>query len=111
MSLRSNGPKFVALTTMLIVSTDMWAQLRSMSLAPVNRTLAGIVINDRSEAVVGVTVTAQWKSGRCSETTDAQGAFSLSAPAVAVRLTVTGRFIAANETTVSGDAESPNLEL
>ena len=111
MTMRSIILRFVALMILVITSTNVRAQLPPGGSTPANRTLAGVVVNDRSEAAVGATVTAQWKTGRRSVATDAQGAFSLSVPAVAVRLTVTGKFIAANETAVSGDAPALNLEL
>ena len=75
------------------------------------RTLAGVVVNDRSEVVPGATVTVQWHTGRRSAVTGAQGEFSFSVPAVPVRLTVTGKFIATNETAVDADAPAQNLEL
>ena len=43
--------------------------------------------------------------------TDAQGAFSLSAPSVPVRLIVTGRFIANNELALPADNGAQNLQL
>lgn len=75
------------------------------------RVLAGVVVNDRAEAVAGATVTAQWRAGRRSVVTDARGAFSLSAPTAPIRLTVTGRFIRANEITVGEEARAQSLEL
>jgi outer membrane receptor protein involved in Fe transport len=111
MDSRSIILRFVALVIFALASANVQAQIPSSDSIPANRTLTGVVVNDRSEAVAGATVTAQWQTGRRSVVTNAQGAFSLSVPAVAVRLIVTGRFIAANETRLAGDAPSQSLEL
>lgn len=111
MTARSMIGRFVALATLALALADMKAQLPPGGSLRAERTLAGVVVNERSEAVVSATVTVKWPTGRRSTVTDAQGAFSLRVPHIPIRLTVTGKYIAANETTVADDAPAQNLEL
>ena len=111
MGLRSMNFQFVALAILALASVDVRSQLPTGGSRPTERTLAGVVVNDRAEAVAGATVTAQWQTGHRSVVTDGQGAFSLSVPATRVRLIVTGRFIFANEATLASDTSASNLEL
>ena len=111
MTSRSIILRFVALAIFALASANVQAQIPPGDSIRAERTLAGVVVNDRSEAVAGATVTAQWQTGRRSFVTDAQGGFLFSVPSAAVRLTVTGKFIGANETTLADDGPVLNLEL
>jgi hypothetical protein len=73
------------------------------------RVVSGVVLNERSEVVQGVTVSARSANGVRSTTTDAQGAFRLRVTPGAVVLTVSGRYVACFEQTVA--AGSPSIDL
>jgi len=111
MASRSIILNFVALAILALASKVVRSQVPPGGSVPAEHSLSGVVVNDRSEAVASATVTAQWLTGRRSVVTDPRGAFSLSVPAIPVRLTVTGRFIAANQTALADDAHALNLEL
>ncbi|MGD0859138.1 MAG: TonB-dependent receptor [Terracidiphilus sp.] len=75
------------------------------------RLVSGVVVNERSEVVVGATVSAQWAKGGRTATTGGQGAFSIRTPAGPVTLTVTGRYISSFRQVLAADAPSENLRL
>jgi outer membrane receptor protein involved in Fe transport len=76
-----------------------------------DRVVSGMVVNERSEAVVGATVSAQWPNGSRTVVTDGQGSFSLRLPAQAVTLNVTGQNIAPFRQALAADAPSQGLRL
>jgi hypothetical protein len=69
------------------------------------------VVNERSEIVVGATVSVHSSKGARTATTNAQGAFSASVPAGPVTLIVTGAHIARFQQSIAADAPSENLTL
>ena len=75
------------------------------------RLVSGVVVNERSEVVVGATVSAQWAKGGRTATTGGQGAFSIRTPAGPVTLTVTGRYISSFRQVLAADAPSETLRL
>jgi hypothetical protein len=75
------------------------------------RFVRGVVVNERSEAVVGATVLAQWTTGSCTATTDGQGAFSMRVPGGPVTLSVIGRNIGTFHQMLAADAPSEKLRL
>jgi outer membrane receptor protein involved in Fe transport len=76
------------------------------------RELSGVVITDKGEVVTGATVRAEWASGHSAITTNTEGAFTIKVPSAAVRLTVTGRFIAPYELNLVASTEAQqNLQL
>jgi outer membrane receptor protein involved in Fe transport len=91
---------FMALTPALRAQSDA-----------AKRVVSGIVLNERSEAVVGVTVAA--KAGRSSSqvTSDGVGAFSLSLPPGAVTLSVSGPYIAPFQQAVPAGEPAEGLRL
>ncbi len=75
------------------------------------RLLSGVVVNERSEAIAGATVSAQCSGTRSTAVTSGQGAFMMRVPAGDVALSVNGRYIAPYQRTLTADAPSENLIL
>jgi outer membrane receptor protein involved in Fe transport len=75
------------------------------------RLVSGIVVDERSNAVVGATVSARWATGNRTAITNRQGGFSMRVPAVPVALSVTGRYIGAFHQALAVDAPSEELHL
>jgi outer membrane receptor protein involved in Fe transport len=75
------------------------------------RQVSGVVINERSEAVFGATVTAQAENRIRRATTDGQGAFSMQVPDGPVTLSVTGRYIGPFHQALAANALSEHLRL
>ncbi len=75
------------------------------------RMVSGVVVDERSQAVVGAMVTAQWTHGSRSATTDGLGAFSMRVPAVPVTLSVSGKFIGQFQQVLAADAPPESLHL
>lgn len=76
-----------------------------------DRLVSGVVVNERSEAVAGATVSARAVSGNRSAITDAQGAFSLRVPAGPVTLSVTGTYIGPFHQALAASVLSEHLRL
>ncbi len=76
-----------------------------------DRVVSGVVVNEKSEAVVGALVTAAWADGNRTATTDGQGSFSLYVPAGTVTLSVSGRYIAPFQQALAADRPSEGLRL
>ncbi len=79
--------------------------------AAAGRVVSGVVINERSEVVVGAAVSARWPSGSRTATTDGQGSFSMRVPPGAATLSVSGQYIAPFKQTLAADAPSKGLRL
>ena len=77
----------------------------------VERLVGGVVLNERSEAVVGATVSVQAANGSRTATTNGQGAFSFRVPPGPVTLTVTGKQIVPLQQVVAADAPVQSLTL
>ncbi len=75
------------------------------------RVVSGTVVNEKSEVVVGATVSAQSQHARRTATTDNQGSFLLRMPAEAMALTVSGPSIANFQQTLAASAPSQGLRL
>lgn len=75
------------------------------------RTISGVIITQRMEAVPGVTVLAQSLSGEQTTTTDSAGFFRLSIPDRVVRLKFSGRNIAPLTRVVGSGEASENLQI
>jgi len=116
------GSTFLRIVLLAIVAlaSGLGAAAQSPSL---DRTLSGIVVNERSEAVAGATVQAhvsahvsgpvpgEWPGESRSTTTGPRGAFTLRVPPGPVTLSVTGRFIARFQQVVPADAPAGDLRL
>jgi outer membrane receptor protein involved in Fe transport len=76
-----------------------------------SRVVSGIVVNERSEAIAGATVSAHWANGSRVASTDNQGKFSLRLPAGTVTLDISGQNIGSFQQTLSADAPSEGLRL
>jgi len=75
------------------------------------RVVSGVVVDEQSEAITGVAVTAHWVNGSRTVTTNSQGAFSMRTPQVPVALSITGEYISAFNRVVAGDGPSEDLRL
>src|SRR5262245_11800425 len=73
------------------------------------RTLSGRVVTNRDEVVPGATITVKTSLGEKTAISDATGHFSLPVPREDVIVKLSGKNIAANETTISANA--PNADL
>ena len=58
------------------------------------RTVAGVVLSDRNEAIAGATVEVIWSNGSAQVVTNSDGSFHLSAPNEAATITVSGKYLA-----------------
>lgn len=100
---RSTKIKVVLLALIMLVLAGAGAQTA--------RVVSGVVVDERSGVVAGVTVTAQGKAGRATTTTDAQGRFALRVADEPVMLVVSGRYVAANEKRLEPGAAAEGVEL
>jgi hypothetical protein len=75
------------------------------------RVVSGTVVNEKSEVVVGATVSAQSPHAQRTATTDNQGNFLLRMPVEAMTLTVSGPSIANFQQTLAASAPSQGLRL
>lgn len=75
------------------------------------RLVSGVVVNERSEAVVGAAVLAEWEDGNRTAVTNERGAFSFRAPAGTVSLIVTGKYVAQFQLRLSAEEPSQALRL
>jgi hypothetical protein len=93
---------------LLLTSTALRSQPGSIF-----RLVSGTVVtggNDH-EVVPDVTVTAEYPSGKSAATTDAKGSFRLRVPQETVKLKVTGKYVAWQETIVTASGSSENLQI
>ena len=86
--------------TKLIVRALLVVLSSSIGFADGPCTLSGLVVDDRQAAVTNAVVNAHYDTGEQSIVTDDQGRFRLQVPAGAIKLSVEGKFISANERTV-----------
>jgi hypothetical protein len=89
----------------MCLTASVWAQ----DIA--ERTINGTVVNERSEAVAGATVSALSSHGTRTTRTDSQGNFSLHIPVDAVTLTVTGRYVAPFRQALAANERAQGLRL
>jgi len=75
------------------------------------RVVSGTVVNEKSEVVVGATVSAQSQHAQRTATTDNHGSFLLRMPLEAITLTVSGPSIANFQQTLAPNAPSQGLRL
>ena len=75
------------------------------------RVVSGTVVNEKSEVVVGATVSAQSQHAQRTAITDNQGNFLLRMPVEAMTLTVSGPSIANFQQTLAASAPSQGLRL
>jgi hypothetical protein len=75
------------------------------------RLVSGVVVNERSEIVVGAAISARWATGNRTVLSNGQGAFSMRVPAGPITLSVSGKYIGVFHKSLAGDAPSENLRL
>jgi hypothetical protein len=83
----------------------------SSSLADDVRKIAGVVITDKQEVVSGASVTAYYSSGQRTAATDDDGHFQVQVPNEEIKLSVTGKFVSANETVLPLHQVTENLVI
>jgi len=75
------------------------------------RVVHGSVVDERGQAVPGVTVIARWSGGQRRTTTDVQGNFALEAANTAATLVVSGRYVGANQAALSAGRNNVELKI
>ncbi|HYE75025.1 MAG TPA: carboxypeptidase regulatory-like domain-containing protein, partial [Blastocatellia bacterium] len=75
------------------------------------RTINGLVVTAQNEIVAGVNVTARFQSGEQATVTDNNGAFSLSVPAEAIKLEVTGKNIKPQSIQLTPELKNEHLRI
>jgi outer membrane receptor protein involved in Fe transport len=75
------------------------------------RLVSGVVVNERSEAVIGATVLVQGAGMSRTAITNGQGAFSMRVPAGPVSLSVTGTYIGSFRRVLAAGSPSQDLRL
>ncbi|MDR3740525.1 MAG: TonB-dependent receptor [Terracidiphilus sp.] len=75
------------------------------------RTLLGVVVDEKGQAVVGMTVTAQWAGGRQQVKTDTQGRFTLEAPVQPITVVVSGQYVETNRTAVAAGVKEVQIRI
>ena len=71
----------------------------------------GEVIDERSDAVPDVIITAKWNGGIRTAKTDSEGRFSLEIPDATLTLTVSGRYVARNQQMLAAGTTNVDLAL
>jgi len=92
------------LLVLWFVGQCLWAQVLPPS-------ISGLVLDEKDQVVGGATVTARSGSRSIETQTDAQGHFSLQAPAGPVTLQVSGKYIAHHEHVLEAADPRQKLEL
>ena len=75
------------------------------------RIVSGVVVDEHSEAITGVAVTARWTNGSRTVTTSGLGVFSMHTPPVPLALSVTGKYVGAFNQVLAADFTSEDLQL
>ena len=100
-----------ALCHCALLSVSLWTVQALCAQESDTRVLSGTVVNQRSEAVAGATVSAQSQHAQRTATTGNQGNFSLRMPVEDITLTVSGPSIATFQQTLPAGAPSQALRL
>ena len=75
------------------------------------RTLSGVIITQKNEAVEGVVIVASFSSGETKTVSDADGNFKLSVPKEALTLMIEGKNIAPQERQIGINEPVENLNI
>ena len=78
---------------------------------PLVRIVSGDVLNEKSESVPDVIVTAKWNGGTRITRSDREGRFSLAVPVSTITLSVSGRYVAPNQQTLDPTKAIDNVQL
>lgn len=99
------GGTFVRLLLIVMLINSAWAQTLAL------RTVAGIVLTERNEAVPGAVVSANWGYGSAEVTTDGDGRFHLLAPAVLLTVSVHGKYVESTPVRLYENDSTEELQL
>jgi hypothetical protein len=99
------------LPLLLLQVPDLPGQVTATPEQAAFRTLSGEVLNEKTERVPDVVVTAKWGAESRVTKTDDGGNFSLAVPNVPVKLIVSGRYIAPNEQQISAEVRTEPIQL
>jgi len=97
----------VVLLPALILLTSSWLEGQSVE----SRTLSGVIVTQKNEAVEGLSVTALFASGEQTTKSDRDGNFSLSVPNVSLKLKIEGKYVAAQEKVIGPADPVENLRI
>ena len=75
------------------------------------RTLSGVIVTPKNEAVEGVSIIASFSSGKTKTVSDADGNFTLSVPKEALTLRIEGKNIAVQERQIGINDPIENLNI
>jgi hypothetical protein len=115
--MRSTNSKFLILIFVVLfgglaAAAQTGATIDSASAqGAATRLVSGVVVDEKSEAVVGAIVSAQGAGVSRTAITNGQGAFSLRIPAGPLSLSVTGRYIGSFHRLLAAGAPSQGLRL
>jgi TonB dependent receptor/TonB-dependent Receptor Plug Domain len=102
---RLSGQGFLFVLLLLVAVGTSGSQETSL------RMVSGVVLTNKNEAVPNVSVVAEYSSGRQETATDATGAFRLSVPREAVKLSVVGGFLVSEQRTIATSDPVDALQL
>lgn len=95
----------------LILSALLLLGSRSTALAQTERTVAGVVITSRNEAVVGARIVVRSASTERTTTSGADGSFALTAPNEPLVITVEGKNIKPQRREIGASEAADNLKF
>jgi TonB dependent receptor/TonB-dependent Receptor Plug Domain len=99
-------PLFVlTLAIVSLISPQIVAQAQSQ------RTLSGVIMTNRNEAVAGATITVRSSAGELTATSDGEGSFKLNVPAEALVVKITGKNIVPLERKIDARELSEQLRF
>lgn len=87
------------------------APLAAVAQGPGHRTISGVVITSKNEAVPGATIVVRYASGEQKVETDAEGAFRITMPRESAVLRVEGRYLVPREKVVGPSDPGDGLEI
>jgi len=96
------------LLLLLLVSLS---SVRALAQSGGARTLTGVIVTGKNEAVAGAIIAARSATGEQTTKSDDEGAFTLAVPREAVTLVITGKNLVTVERTIAPDAPSGNLRI
>lgn len=97
----------VVLLPALILLTSSWLEGQSVH----SRTLSGVIVTQKNEAVEAVSVTALFSSGEQTTTSDRDGNFRLTVPNEPLKLKIEGKYVAAQERAIGPADPAENLRI
>lgn len=100
-------PNIGVLLLLLFVSVTSESQSRPLPA----RTISGVVITDKNEALPDVEVIARYSSGSKQTTTDTKGQFQLTVPNQPVALTASGKYVVAEEKILTDSGSLSGIQL